>query len=113
MEYPVKGNIPREVQTNLTITIKHQNMRKVQKMIVFLAALFAIACGFSFLANDDRPFIQQDIEVLTGGEVGEYSCSVTSNCFSFGQQTGSVSCTGKNCKRGTGWVECDGHRTNC
>lgn len=41
--------------------------------------------------------------------VGNYSCTITSNC---GNQ-GSVSCTGQSCSRGWMWVECDGKRTDC
>lgn len=85
-----------------------------QNLFVLSATLLACACVFSFLANGNRPIIQQGVEVLTVGEVGDYSCTVTSICSNpFGQQTGSVSCTGTSCKRGYEWVECDGHRTNC
>lgn len=34
-------------------------------------------------------------------------------CSLGGTEMGSVSCTGKNCSRGTGWVECDGIKTRC
>ena len=49
-------------------------------------------------------------------ENGDYSCTVTVDC-SFPLQ-GTISCTGKVCKRGLSfssgaYVECDGRKTYC
>ena len=49
----------------------------------------------------------------TGGSGGTSSCTATSKCYSGGMEVGSVSCTGKTCSRGTGWVKCDGNTTYC
>ncbi|MEF2792923.1 hypothetical protein [Alistipes dispar] len=59
-------------------------------------------------------------EDLSGNESGGgYPiCTVTYNCSSLGTVTGSISCTGHKCDRGTNflgtpYVECDGVKTFC
>ncbi|GHV58930.1 hypothetical protein FACS1894182_12220 [Bacteroidia bacterium] len=38
------------------------------------------------------------------------SCTVTTKCFNkFGEETGSVSCTGTSCSRTDTWVQCNGN----
>ncbi|MDA3878837.1 MAG: hypothetical protein PF436_00480 [Prolixibacteraceae bacterium] len=39
-----------------------------------------------------------------------YSCTVTTACPPFKDK---ISCTGTNCERGSGYVKCDGNRTEC
>ncbi len=96
-------------------------MKKVFFTGVFALALVAII-GYGINKNQNVEQLSdlalQNVEALAqeeGGTGGGYSCSVTSNCFSIlsGQVLGSVSCSGKNCERGTGYVKCDGKRTEC
>lgn len=54
--------------------------------------------------NPEKVIQNEELVNLRGG----YSCSVTSTCGS-----GSVSCSGQVCERGTGWVKCDGKKTVC
>ena len=49
----------------------------------------------------------------SSGGGGAATCSASSICRSNGIETGSVSCTGTTCSRGTGWVKCNGTTTYC
>ncbi|QTD38777.1 hypothetical protein JL193_05790 [Polaribacter batillariae] len=54
------------------------------------------------------------ISLNTANAEGGYSCTVTSTCFmGFGTVSGSVSCSGSTCSRGSEWVKCDGKKTEC
>jgi hypothetical protein len=57
------------------------------------------------------PFCTSGGGSTSGG--GGTTCTVTSKCFAGGIETGSVSCSGRTCSRGTGWVKCDGNTTYC
>ncbi|PIF06704.1 MAG: hypothetical protein CSA36_00480 [Draconibacterium sp.] len=89
--------------------------------------IFILGCGFiaatmflNFSKSSKLNTRQIDLSSFmkiakADAEGGGYSCTVYSNCFNIaGTVTGSVSCTGtESCSRGTGWVKCDGHKTEC
>ncbi len=87
---------------------------KIKYAIIAATILVAATVTSVRAFKESTPLFEVNMEVLAEGENGGYSCTVTSNCYSiFGSNEGSVSCTGSQCERGYGWVECDGHRTNC
>lgn len=78
-----------------------------RKWFIPLALVAMISVGAYAQQTDD----QEDPEGNGGGGT---SCTVTSKCFGiFGGEEGSVSCTGKVCERGSGYVICDGQKTKC
>ena len=81
----------------------------IMKKIITLLVVGVAAFGVTMVSTDGSKstLMLADIEALANGETG-YSCTVTSTCMN-----GSVSCTGTSCSRGTGWVECNGRKTNC
>jgi hypothetical protein len=93
----------------LLLTLKYINiMIKKSVFAIAMVGCFAVATLFS-VNNVEAKILGQE-------------CSVSSNCYGDInpdpgtidiRQTGTVSCTGATCKRGLGYVECDGVRTNC
>ncbi len=80
---------------------------------VFLAFL-----TFHVTTSLTNPFYGVSMEALaqgsgSGGSDTTTTCTVKSFCFASGQIVGEVSCTGKICSRGLGWVKCDHMQTNC
>jgi hypothetical protein len=88
-------------------------IKKILKSCLLLS--FAVV-SIQLLSNtNSSEIVCNDLEHLftlafasDGESDGGYSCSVTSECYS-----GSVSCTGQVCSRGSGWVKCDGNKTEC
>lgn len=96
----------------------------MKKKILFFACgtalLTVMICNISISksTDDSKPnFGLSTIAQLSlaSGEGSGYSCSASSDCYNWGgQKVGSVSCTGtSSCSRGSGWVKCDGKKTEC
>lgn len=83
---------------------------------VFVCVFAVITFCMSVSQGDSVTGLFLDsIEGVASGESGNgTTCTATSKCFSLGGvEMGSVSCSGKSCTRGAGWVECDGVKTKC
>lgn len=98
-------------------------MKRKKFFPIVMLGFVLIAVGYNFIASysailTDFTYINlSNIEALAQDESNNgYSCTATYDCGPI--FSGSVSCTGKVCKRGIDWskgayVECDGNRTYC
>jgi len=95
--------------------------KKIRIAIMSFAVIGLIALNV-YMINHEKDFSAielMNLEALATETGSNYSCSVSSNCYSFGSVSGSVSCTGDTCSRSSGgafskpWVECDGKRITC
>ncbi|WP_024995215.1 NVEALA domain-containing protein [Phocaeicola paurosaccharolyticus] len=95
-------------------------MKKLISKIIALLIITIITCYNINATKNDKPkfsnLLFENIEAMGQSENGDYSCTVTVDC-SFPLQ-GTISCTGKVCKRGLSfssgaYVECDGRKTYC
>ena len=74
-----------------------------------LAILSMFTMALSSTKEISAELFMSEIEALSAGESGGYSCTVTTNCV-----TGSIQCTGtKECSRTAYTVTCDGKTTEC
>lgn len=98
-------------------------MKREILRIVMVAAI-VVTAGWNISQNingtNASDLALNIVEALANNESGGgYRCSVSSNCYGVGGVSGSVSCTGSTCSRGSGgafskpWVECDGRKTSC
>lgn len=90
----------------------------MKKKTVFCLLIFMAMVTFTVIYANHRKIstvsFMSSIDALSDGEGGNYSCTIETLCFNWGGTVvGSVSCTGSTCKRGPGFVECDGKRTEC
>jgi len=91
----------------------------MKKIFLFLGCGVIATTVFLNTSKSKSNYRQIDLQSLMkiaqASAEGGYSCTASSNCFNImGTVTGSVSCTGtQSCSRGTGWVKCDGHKTEC
>jgi hypothetical protein len=88
-------------------------IKKILKSCLLLS--FAVV-SIQLSNTNSSEIVGNDLEHLftlafasDGESDGGYSCSVTSECWG----DSSVSCTGQVCSRGSGWVKCDGNKTEC
>ena len=75
------------------------------KRIFTLITLFVVISSISTISY-------AGIEIPGSGSE-EPECTVTTYCFSGFLKVGEISCKGKQCARGVGFVECDENRTDC
>lgn len=81
-------------------------------IMTFVVVTFCMANRQTSNSVIDMCLVQ--IESLAADETDNgYSCTASSNCYGVSGVNGSVSCTGQTCRRGAGWVECDGKKTKC
>jgi hypothetical protein len=78
-----------------------------------LGGVFVILSMITMVVSSDKgisaELFMSEIEALSAGESGGYSCTVTTNCV-----TGSIQCTGtQECSRTAYTVTCDGKTTEC
>lgn len=93
------------------------NMKKliIVSISVIVASSAILYASVSSLRM--KTLLAMNLEALASGEDSSddsnYSCTVTYLCGNSYYNTGSVSCTGKECERGFFSVTCDGHKTSC
>ncbi|MDE5417932.1 hypothetical protein L3049_07920 [Labilibaculum sp. DW002] len=86
-------------------------MKKIIGSIVIIALTVAININHSINDSSNSNIDLASLISLNAYASGEtgYSCTVKSVC----PINGFVKCTGQKCSRGSGYVSCDGNRTDC
>ncbi len=112
-------------------------MKRIFYSVAVIATVAVAAYGI-FLSQQKNSvaafsdLILSEVETLAGNEAGDKdddddgfqtTCTVTYNCTQNGIQNGTISCTGKECSRGSyydkntkkevRYVTCDGHTVTC
>ncbi len=95
--------------------MKNQFIKKSLGILSLIVLTAVISINTKSLNTTTSDFsLVNLISLNTANAENGYSCTVSSTCFmGLGTVSGSVSCSGSNCSRGTEWVKCDGKKTEC